>query len=188
MAKRARFILCVAGAISGLLAIAIIALLLVVDVNAYRPQLETAAAKAFGLEVRLTGALGLDLFPGLQLTLEDVQIGAPGAELATAREVRLGLALLPLLRKHVRIETLVIQQPRILVERGRDGRFNFDRGEGESPPAAEAQQSTLGLSEVAVIRKGRSATGTSNPGKCLRPGTAVWRSTPCGLPAATAPG
>ena len=150
MAKRARFILSVAGAISGLLAIAIIASLLIVAVNAYRPQLETAAAKAFGLEVRLTGALGLDLFPGLQLTLEDVQIGVPGAEIATVREVRLGLALLPLLRKHVRIETLVIQQPRILVERGRDGRFNFDRGEGESPPAAEAQQSPLELSEVAV--------------------------------------
>jgi uncharacterized protein involved in outer membrane biogenesis len=88
MAKRTRFILCVAGAISGLLAIAIIALLLVVDINAYRPQLETAAAKAFGLEVRITGALGLDLFPGLQLTLEDVLIGAPGAEIAAAREVR----------------------------------------------------------------------------------------------------
>ena len=44
----------------------------------------------------------------------------------------------------------MIQQPRILVERDRDGRFNFERGEGESPPAAEAQQSTLGLSEVAV--------------------------------------
>jgi AsmA protein len=156
MRKRSKLIVCAIGGIAGLIAIVIIALLLIVDVNAYRPQLETAAARALGHEVRITGALGFDLFPGLQLTLEDVQIGASGAEIATAREVRLGLALLPLLRKHVRVETLVIQQPSILVIRGGDGSFNFDRDEDHSSPVTEAQHSALELSEVAV------AEGTLN--------------------------
>ena len=151
MTKRAKLTLCTIGGIAGLIAIAIIALLLIVDVNTYRTQLETAAAKALGQEIRITGALRFDLFPGLELTLEDVQIGAPEDEIATARVVRLGLALLPLLRKHVQVETLVIQQPRISVKRDRDGRFNFDRGEVKSPPAAEAQQPSLELSEVAIV-------------------------------------
>lgn len=151
MTKRAKLILCAFGGIAGLIAIAIIALLLIVDVNAYRPQLETAAAKALGREIRISGALGLELFPRLQLTLEDVQIGASEDEIATAREVRLELALLPLLRKHVQVETLVIRQPKISVKRDRDGRFNFDRGEVKSAPAADAQQPSLELSKVAIV-------------------------------------
>lgn len=151
MRKLSKLIICLIGGIAGLIAIALIALLLIVDVNAYRTQLETAAAKALGLEVRITGTLGFDLFPRLQLTFKDVQIGAPGDELATATEVRLGLALLPLLRKHVRVDTLVIQQPSISVKRGSDGRFNFDRREDKIPPVAESQQPSLELLEVDVV-------------------------------------
>ncbi len=128
-----------------LLVFVVVALLLFVDADTYKPRLEAAASRALGMDVRVGGRLGIDLFPGLHITLEDVHIGNQGADVASVKEARVGIDLLPLLQKEIRIGTIALKHPSISIERDRDGNFNF-----EKPEAAGGRLPVLGLSKVSL--------------------------------------
>jgi uncharacterized protein involved in outer membrane biogenesis len=132
MAKKWKIALFAAGGIFALFLLAAIALVLFVDVNALKPRLETAASDALGMEVRIGGRLGIGLFPGLHATLEDVRIRNRGADVASAKEATLGIALLPLLHRELRIVKVGMKRPRISIEQDTDGKFNFETPEGEA--------------------------------------------------------
>ncbi|MGA6993524.1 MAG: AsmA family protein [Candidatus Deferrimicrobiaceae bacterium] len=147
MAKKRKIALFVAGGLFALLLLAAVALVLFVDVNAYKPRLEAAASDALGMEVRIGGRLGIGLFPGFHVTLEDVRIRNRGADVASAKKAILGIELLPLLRKEVLIVTIGMMHPRISIEQDRDGKFNFETPEEESgkKPAEEADGTRFSL-------------------------------------------
>jgi uncharacterized protein involved in outer membrane biogenesis len=126
MSKSLKIILYAVGGLVGLLVLIAVALLFFVDANAYKPRLEAAASGALGMEVRVGGRLGIGLFPGLLVTLEDVHIRNRGADLVSAKEARLGIDLLPLLHKEVRIGKIALKNPSISIEQDRDGKFNFE--------------------------------------------------------------
>ena len=145
MSKLLKFILFAVGGLLGLLVLVAVALHLFVDVNAYKPRLEAAASGALGVEVRVGGRLGIGFFAGLYLALEDVHIRNRGADIASAKEARLGIDLLPLLQKEVRIGKIALTNPKISIERDRDGKFNF-----EKPETAGGTLPALDLAEVSV--------------------------------------
>ena len=126
MSKSLKIILFAISGFVGLLVLVAVALLLFVDPNAYKPRFEAAASGALGMEVRVGGRLGIGLFPGLLVTLEDVHIRTRGVDLVSAKEVRLGIDLLPLIQKEVRIGKIALKNPSISIERDRDGKFNFE--------------------------------------------------------------
>jgi len=76
--------------------------------------------------VRIGGRLGFGLFPGFHVSLKDVRVRNRGADVASAEKIRLGVALLPLLHKEVRIVKIGITRPRISIEQDRNGKFNFE--------------------------------------------------------------
>jgi len=131
MANKRKIALFAAGGLFALLILAAVALVLFVDVNAHKPWLEAAASDALGMEVRIGGRLGIGLFPGFHVTLEDVRIRNRGADVASAKETILGIELLPLLHKELRIVKIGMKRPRISIEQDRDGKFNFERPEEE---------------------------------------------------------
>jgi len=139
MSRSPRIILFAVIGFVGLLVLVAAALLLFVDANVYRGRLEATASGALGMEVSIGGRLGIGFFPGLLLTLEDVHIRNRGVDVASAKEVRLGIDLLPLLKKEVRIEKIALKYPRISIERDRDGQFNFEKPEavGGTLPALD---------------------------------------------------
>ena len=94
MSKSLKIVLFAVGGFAGLLVLVALALLLFVDVNAYKPRLEAAASETLGMEVSVDGRLGVGFFPGLHVTLEDAHIHNRGADLASARHSRLGIDLL----------------------------------------------------------------------------------------------
>ena len=115
------------GVLIGVLALTAIALFLFLDINAYKPRLEAAVTNMTGMEVKADGPLGIGLFPNLLVTLKDVHVRNRGTEVITAREARIGVEFLPLLHKQVRIRQITLEQPSIFIEKGSDGRFNFER-------------------------------------------------------------
>jgi AsmA protein len=143
--KLLKIILFAVSGFVGLLVFVAAALLLFVDANAYRPRLEAAVSGALGMEVRVNGRLGIGFFPGLLVTLEDVHIRHRGADVASAQEAQLGIDLLPLLRKEVRVGKIVLMHPRFSIERDRDGRFNF-----EKPETAEGTLPAMDLAKVSL--------------------------------------
>jgi len=132
MAGTRKIALFAAGGLVALLVLAAVALLLFMDANALKPRLEAAASDALGMEVRIGGKLGIGLFPGFHVIVEDVRIRNRGADVASAKEATLGIELLPLLRRELRIVKIGMKGPRISIEQDPDGKFNIETPEGEA--------------------------------------------------------
>lgn len=128
----------------GLAVVAVIALLLLVDVNAYKPRIETAAGDALGMELRINGKASLRLVPSVGIALADVHLRNRGTELVKLGSLRIGVKLVPLLSKKLQVTELVLEKPDILIEKGKDGRFNF-----ETPP--KAPRPTPSRAETAAL-------------------------------------
>ncbi|MGA7104721.1 MAG: AsmA family protein [Candidatus Deferrimicrobiaceae bacterium] len=152
MAKKRKIALFAAGGLFALLLLAVVAILLFVDVNAHKPRLEAAASDALGMEVRIGGRMGIGLFPGFHVTLEDVRIRNRGADVASAKKAILGIALLPLLHKEVRIVKIGMKRPRFSIEQDSDGKFNFETPEGEAgkKTAGEADGTRFSLNVTKI--------------------------------------
>lgn len=116
--------------IIGLFIIISVALLFFVDTSVYKPRLEMAASEALGMEVHVGGRLGISFFPGLHVRLDDVHIRNQEMDIASVEKASLGIALLPLLHKEVRIKKIGLQRPRITIKRDRHGTFNFEKRKG----------------------------------------------------------
>jgi uncharacterized protein involved in outer membrane biogenesis len=143
MANKWKIALFAAGGLFALLLLAVVAIFLFADVNAHKPRLEAAASDALGMEVRIGGRMGIGLFPGFHVTLEDVRIRNRGVDVASAKKAILGIELLPLLHKNVRIVKIGMKRPRISIEQDRDGKFNFETTEeGAGKKAAEEAEGT----------------------------------------------
>ena len=154
MANRWKIALVAVGGLFALLLLAAVALVFFLDVNALKPRLEEAASDALGMEVRIGGRLGIGLFPGFHVTLEDVRIRNRGADVASAKETFLGIELLPILRRELRIVKVGMKRPRISIEQDRDGKFNFERPEGEagrkSPGEPEGTRFSLNVTNISL--------------------------------------
>ncbi len=91
---------------------AAVAVLLSVDPNAYRGQIERLAEQKTGRRLQIAGALHLKLFPYLALSIDDVQLDNPRAYGQSAflsiRRASVGIRLLPILRKRLEVSRIVL--------------------------------------------------------------------------------
>ncbi len=134
--------------VSGMVALFLIslALLYFVDADVYKPALQTAASEALGMEVTVNGQVTIGLVPSVSLTLHDVHLRNQGKELVVAEKLRIGLELLPLLQKSVRITNVSLTHPIITIEQDANGRYNFDRPQTAVAASPEVRLAKLSLS------------------------------------------
>jgi AsmA protein len=109
------------------LIVVITALLLFINVNVYKPRIEAAASDAMGMDFKIGGPMKIVLFPRFGVSLENVLIKKGELDFLSAQRVRIGLKLLPLIKHEVRITEFTIIEPKITIERDKNGRFNFER-------------------------------------------------------------
>jgi uncharacterized protein involved in outer membrane biogenesis len=140
-----KIIILVIGGFVTLLLLVASALFLFVDDEAYKSRIEAAASEALGMEVVVDGRLRIGIFPGMHVTLNQVHIRNMEAEVISAEKASLGIDLLPLLRREVRINSVVLKQPGINIERDKDGKFNLAR-----PAAAGTTSSGLYIVKVSL--------------------------------------
>ena len=152
-----------------LLVLAGVAILFLVDVNAHKPRIESAVSDALGMEFRIRGTARLRLFPSASIALSDVRLRNRGTDLVTAETLRVGVKLLPLLNREVNITELVLEKPVIRIEKGADGKFNYEtpprpakpaakEGEVPSAPLTVSSGSVSGGKVVYIDRKAGSET------------------------------
>jgi len=166
MSKSLKITLFAVSGLASLLVLVALALLLFVDANTYKPRLEAVASGALGMEVRVGGRLGIGFFPGLLVTLEDVHIRNQGAGVASAKEVRLGIDLLPLLQKEVRVGKIALKQPRISIERDRDGKFNFEKPEAAGGTLPALDLAKFSLSNATLLYADKKSGEGFEAGDC----------------------
>ena len=157
------------GILAALVVLAGIAILILVDVNAHKPRIESAVSSALGMEFRIRGKARLRLFPSASVVLSDVLLRNRGTDLATVEALRLGVKLRPLLDRQVAITELALEKPVLRIEKGADGKFNYEtpprpataattEGEAPSAPMVVSAGSVSGGKIVYVDRKAGSET------------------------------
>ncbi len=144
------FLFAIVGLI-GLLILISVVLYFFVDTSVYKPRLERATSEALGVEVRVSGRLGIAFFPGLHVRLDDVHIRNREKDIASVKEASLDIAYLPLLHKEVRITKIGLQRPRISIKRDRDGMFNFENRNGTKGTFLALVLDNISLSDGAFL-------------------------------------
>lgn len=150
MSKSLKITLFTLGGLVGLLVLIAVALLLFIDANSYKPRLVAAASETLGMDVKVSGRLGFGFFPSIYVTLEEVHIRNRGADLVSAKQARLGIDLLPLLQKQIRIEEIALIRPAISIERDHNGNFNFEKPEAAGKTLSALNLAKVSLSDVAL--------------------------------------
>ncbi|UCH07597.1 MAG: AsmA family protein, partial [Deltaproteobacteria bacterium] len=135
----------IAIVVGGLIVLVIVALLLIpmfVDVEKYKPQIEQTVTESTGRPFRLGGDLSLSLFPWAGVALSDVHLGNPSGfeekDFVSVKSFEVRVKLLPLLSKQVEIKKFVLDSPRVVLIKGKDGEGNWE-GLGK-PPASPAEK------------------------------------------------
>lgn len=165
MSKSIKIILFSVAGMIGLLILFSVALFFFVDAGLFKPRLEKAASEALGMEVRVAGRLGITFSPDLNVMLEDVRIRNRGMEIASAKEAKLEISLLPLLHREVRIKRIGLQQPSISIQRDRDGRYNFEQREKAAGKLPVLDLDALSLTDgVLIYRDEQSGEGFETAG------------------------
>lgn len=133
-------ILRIAGIILAVVLIAIIALPFLINVNSFRPKLETELTSALGREVKV-GNLKLSILSG-SVSAEDLSIADDPAFSKTpfirAKSLDVGVDLMALIfSKALHVNDLTLSQPEIFLVHAASGKWNFsslgEHSDGQQP-------------------------------------------------------
>lgn len=140
--------------LAGLIVLVISAILFgpsLIDWTRFKPEIIAQAAKLTGRPVAIDGTVSLRSLPAPTLTASNVRIGissdSQSADLMTLESLEIRLAILPLIRGIVQVESLELVAPAITLERGADGANNWQRQ--RSAGADTANIPPDGLSAIA---------------------------------------
>ncbi|UCD79877.1 MAG: AsmA family protein [Desulfobacterales bacterium] len=142
--------------IIGCLVVVIIAALLLipmfVDVQKYKPLLESKVSEATGRPFSVGDDLQLSLFPWAGVSFSDLRLGNPAGfsekEFVTVKSFEVRIKLLPLLSKDVQIKRFVLNAPHIVLVKNKDGRTNWEQPKQpskETPTKKEEKTPAGGL-------------------------------------------
>jgi len=157
-----RIVAIVAAALLALVVIGLVALLLFVDPNRYRGDIERVAKEHTARVLVIHGKLQLKIFPWLALSVHDVQLSNPGGfgaqPFMTVQNASIGVKLLPLLGKKLEVSRIALDGVNVnLISRGDENNWK-DLGEGKG----SAESSSTGApSQGSVTIEGVDLTHSS---------------------------
>jgi len=131
-----RIVLIVVGAVLALLVAAVLVGPSLVDWNAHKDRIVAEVREATGREFSIQGDMSLTLLPVPALSAQGVRLasieGGSAAPMVDLKELRVRIALLPLLEGTVQVERILLVEPRISLEVLPDGRRNWSFANGSS--------------------------------------------------------
>jgi uncharacterized protein involved in outer membrane biogenesis len=139
------------GAVALVLVVVIFALTF--NINSYRPRIEAAASGATGLEVRINGKMGLSFFP-FGVSAKDIHVANKGDEILSLENLKLGVELMPLLKKQLKVTRCDLAKPVVTIVKYADGKYNFESTEKKSTkgqPGAAFSLNDLKLSKGVLV-------------------------------------
>lgn len=125
---------------------AAIALPFIVDPNDYKPEITQAVKQHTGRVLSLKGDIKLSVFPWLGLELGETQLsnarGFGNKPFISIQRVSIKVKLLPLLRKQVVVDKIILDGMQLNLARNRSGTTNWDDllQSAPAPSAAAAKQ------------------------------------------------
>ncbi len=124
MVAEKKKVLVIAGVVVALIVIAAIVGVLLFDINSYKPRIETAASEATGLDVRINGKMALSFFP-FGFSANDIHVANKGVEILSLKKLKVGVELIPLLKKQLKITSCELGKPTITIVKYAENKYNF---------------------------------------------------------------
>jgi AsmA protein len=138
------------GAIAfGILLVILIALPMLINVNSFRPKIESELAAALGRQVRVDN-LSLSILSG-SVVAHNIAIADDPAfgksPFVTAKSLKVGVELMPLIfSKQVNVTEIKLEQPEITLLKAANGKWNFSSIGGASAKKTPEQPKSGGTS------------------------------------------
>jgi hypothetical protein len=137
-----RVLLITTGVITLVVLAGLLALLL--NIKAFKPQIEAAASTALGMDVRIKGGMGIGLLPGLGLSLKDVNVRNKGLDVVRIEKMRIRLKLIPLARFEIKIIQAELVKPVFSIVRSKNGMFNLEK------PGRSSWEKLLAVKKISI--------------------------------------
>jgi AsmA protein len=155
-----RIVAIVVAALLALVVIGVVALLLFVDPNRYRGDIERVAKEHSARVLTLHGKLELKIFPWLALSVHDVQLSNPegfGTQpFMTVQNASIGVKLLPLLGKRLEVSRIALDGVNVnLVSRGEENNWkdlSESKGSAPSPSGSRPSQGSVTIEGVDLTK------------------------------------
>jgi AsmA protein len=160
----------IAAIVAGCIIVVLIALPLFIDVNSFRPKIESTVADAVGRPVSL-GNLSLSVFSGA-IRVDDVSIADDPSfsksPFVTAKSLKVGVEMMPLIfSKELKITGLVLDQPQVALIKAANGKWNFSNlgaAGGSAQPGTEKSENGKGNLSISKleVKDGRVTLAQAN--------------------------
>jgi AsmA protein len=155
-----RIVAIMAGALLALVVVGVVALLLFVDPNRYRGDIERVAKEHSARVLVIRGKLELKIFPWLALSVHDVELSNPpgfGAQpFMTVQNASIGVKLLPLLGKRLEVSRIALDGVNVnLVSRGQENNWkdlSEPKGSAESPSGSAPSRGSVSIEGVDLAK------------------------------------
>ncbi|MBX3505496.1 MAG: AsmA family protein [Parvibaculum sp.] len=137
----------------------VVAVPLLIPMETYKNQVVSIVKEQTGRDLRIDGDIGLSFFPVIAVSIEEVGFSnaewAKEKEMASMKEMRAALKLMPLFSGNVEIDSFVLVDPVIHLEVRRDGTPNWQFETAQAQAGAEpATGSSGGGTTVDGLRLG----------------------------------
>jgi len=166
MKKAIKWLLIVVGSLVALVIVALLAIPIFVDVQEYKPEIEKKVSEVTGRPFTINGELRLSLFPWVGLAFSDLHLGNPPGfqekDLLSIQSFEVKVKLIPLISKHIQVKRFIVEGLRLVLEKNKAGRANWE-GLGKPSPEAspeppEDKGEALSIESLAVgefaVKKG----------------------------------
>lgn len=157
MGKLLKFILWLVGALVLLVVIAAVVLPMVIDPNDYKDEIAKAVEEQTGRTLSIEGDIGLSVFPWLGLDIGPTQLsnaaGFAEPSMARMQAVQVRVKLLPLLRKQLEVDKVLLAGLQLNLAKDKQGVSNWDdltAAAEEQPAAAEEKPARAPADEDAA--------------------------------------
>ena len=163
----------IVGIVILVLIVIVVVLPFVINVNTFRPKIESELTNALGRKVTV-GNLGLSLISG-SLTADNIAIADDpsfsNSPFIQAQKLNVGVEMIPLIfSKTLHVTDLTLSQPQVSLLRNRSGKWNFStlgnaapaKKTGEAPPSSAGQPPAPPVGKSAG-KEPTSANGNAAP-------------------------
>jgi AsmA protein len=136
MNKAIKWFLIVGAVLVALIIASLLVIPMFVDIQKYKPEIEKRISQTTGRPFAIGGDLSLSLFPWAGISFSDLHLGNPpgfeGKDFLSVKFFEARVKIIPLMFKEVHVNRFILEGPRIVLERSKSGRGNWE-GLGKVP-------------------------------------------------------
>ena len=166
--------------IIGCLVVVIIAALLLipmfVDVQKYKPVLESKVTEATGRSFSVGDDIQLSLFPWAGVSFSNLRLGNPEGfaekDFVTVKSFEVRIKILPLISKEIQIKRFVLNEPRIILVKNKNGQANWEQPQQASQDTPTPKEDKAPAGETGKFELPISALAVGN--FAVKNGSALW--------------